>query len=126
MVLSSGKRCIIVLVVIVSGCLLVSIAETDWKFKPMLACKRSSGPDRFYILCYQVLHRHLYCLITDSQKVSASFEGFREVRLVFMFCFAVINIHIGNDGRAEVVEDGTCPYFLYDVLVFFRVECFHA
>ena len=33
---------------------------TNWKFEPMQAGKSSSGPDRFYILCDQFLHRHRY------------------------------------------------------------------
>ena len=123
---SSGKRCIIEWVVIVSACLLVSIAETDRKFEPMLACKSSSGPDRFNVLCYQVLHLHLYCLVMDPQKVSANSEAFCKIHLIFVFCIAGTDVHPGNDGGTEVVKDSTCPYFLYDVLVFFGVECFKA
>ena len=110
----------------VSDCLLVTIAETNWKFEPMPAGKSPSGPDRFYILCDQVLHRHRYCSVMDSQELSARFEGFRKIHLVFILCFAVTDIHLGNNGRAEVVKNSTCPYFLYDVLVFFGVECFKA
>ena len=113
------------MVVIVSA-RLATVAETDRKFEPVLAGKGSPGPDRLNVLCDQVLHFHLCCFVMDPQKVPADFEGFREVYLVLVFCPAPTDVHSGYDGRAEVVQDGTRPYFLNDVLVFFGMECFEA
>lgn len=105
---------------------LVPIAETDWKFEPMLPGKGSSGPDWFNVLGDQALHIHFRFAVMDSKEIPADFEGFCKVRLVFIFCPAAVDVHFGYDGTAEVVQDGMRPYFLYNVLVFFRMKCFKA
>ena len=92
----------------------------------MLAGKGSSGPDWFNVLSNQALHIHFCFAVMDPQEVPAGFESFREVHLIFIFCIAGVDVHSGYDGGAEVVQDGTRPYFLYDVLIFFRMECFEA
>ena len=106
--------------------LLVPIAETDWKFEPMLAGKGSSGPDWFSVLFDQALHIHFCPAITEPQEVPAGFESFRKVYLILVLFPTAVNVHPRYDGGAEVVQDGTRPYFLYDVLIFFRVERFKA
>ena len=90
----------------------------------MLAGIGSSGSDWFNVLFDQTLHIHFCHAIMDPQEVSAGFESFRKVCLIFVFFLTAVNFHPGYDGGTEVVQDGTRPYFLYDVLVFFRVECF--
>ena len=103
------------------GCcpVLIPVTETDWKLEPMLAGKGSSGPDGFDILGDQALHIHFRPAVMDPQEIPAGFESFRKVHLVFMLPFPAVNRYFGYDGGAEVVRDGTRPYFLDDVLIFF-------
>ncbi len=82
---------------------LITVAEADWKFKPVLAGKGSSGPDRFDILSDQAFHFHVCCMIAYSRKVSAYLKRFCEIYLIFVFCITLTNIHHGNDGGTEVM-----------------------
>lgn len=111
------------------GCscpILIPVTETDWKLEPMLAGKGPSGPDRFDILGYQALHIHFRPAVMDPQEIPAGFESFRKVRLVFIFSSPTVNRHPGYNGGTEVVQDGTRPYFLDNILIFFGVECLQA
>jgi len=92
----------------------------------MLAGKGPSRSDRFEILGYQTLHIHFRPAIMDPQEIPAGFESFRKVHLVFIFSNSAVNGHTRYDGGTEVVQDGTRPYFLDDVLIFFGVERFQA
>ena len=105
---------------------LVPVAETDWKFEPMLAGKGSSGPGWFNVLGNQALHIHFCFAVMNPQEVPAGFESFRKVYLIFIFCIAAVDVHSRYDGGTVVVQNGPCPYFLYDVLIFFRMECFET
>lgn len=105
---------------------LIPVTETDGKFESMPAGKGPSGPDRFDIPGYQTLHIHFRPAVMDPQEIPAGFESFRKVHLVFIFSSFAVNVHPGYDGRTEVVQDGTRPYFLDDVLIFFGVERFQA
>ena len=98
---------------------LIPVTETDGKLEPMLAGKGSSGPDGFDILGDQALHIHFRPAVMDPQEIPAGFESFRKVHLVFTLPFPAVNRYFGYDGGAEVVRDGTRPYFLDDVLIFF-------
>ena len=73
-------------------CTLVAVAETHWKFKPVLAGKGSSGSDRFSILSYQALHIHFCFLIMDPEEITACFKRFWEIHLIYMFGFFFFNI----------------------------------
>lgn len=60
------------------------------------------------------------------QEVSADLERFCKIHLVFIFCAAFVNGRPRNDGGAEIMQDGTRPYFLYGVFLFLSVERFRA
>ncbi len=85
----------------------------------MLAGKGPSGPDRFDIPGYQALHIHFCPAVMDPQEIPADLESFRKVHLVSIFSSPAVNGYPGYDGGTEVVQDGTRPYFLDDVLIFF-------
>ena len=92
----------------------------------MLAGKGSSGPDRFDILNYQAFYIHFRPAVMYPQEVPAGFESFRKIHLVFIFLSLAVNRYFGYDGGAEIVQDGTRPYLLYYVFIFFGVECFQT
>ena len=92
----------------------------------MLSCKGPSGPDGFGILGYQTFHIHFCPAVMDPQEISTGFKSLRKVYLVFIFSSAAVNRYSRYDGGAKVVQDGTRPYLLYDILIFFGVERFQA
>ena len=51
--------------------ILISVAETHRKFKPVLAGKGSSGPDWFNIFDNQALYRNLCYSSMNPQKIPA-------------------------------------------------------
>ena len=53
--------------------MLISVTETHWKFKPMLAGKGSSKSDWLNILSNQTLNIYLCCPIMNSKKIPACF-----------------------------------------------------
>ena len=107
-------------------CLSVTVAETEWKFEPCLACEGSPGPDRLCILSDQALHIQSPAPIMYPQKVPACFDRFRKVDLIYMFSGFFRNLYFHGYFRAKVIKDCPCPYFLYDVIIFFRMECLEA
>lgn len=62
----------------------------------------------------------------NPQEIPVGLKCFRKIHLVLIFCIAPADFHSRYDGSAEVMQNGACPYLLYDVLIFFRVECFEA
>lgn len=104
----------------------MAITKADRKFEPCLTCEGSAGPDWLNILSDQALHIQCCDPIMYSQKVPACFDCFRVVDLIYILRVSFRDFYLHGYFCGKIIQDCPCPYFLHNVFIFFRMECFEA
>ena len=105
---------------------LTSVTKADGNFKPVLASEGSFPPDWLDVLGNQALHFHGRGTITNPQEFPACFDPLGEVSLILMLLVIFFCFHITYNCGTEIMENGTCPYFQHDILVFFCMKNLQA